>query len=93
MKNHENSELKKEIEEMKLANVLLPMPLLPTSQKEHIVESDLDSATEAYENAIYHLGEEFCNGLIPSLDLYLKEVRNLSRQHFKSYYDQKHARK
>ena len=80
MKNHENSELKKEIEEMKLANVLLPMPLLPTSQKEHIVESDLDSETETYENAIYHLGEEFCNGLIPSLDLYLKKVRNLARQ-------------
>ena len=72
MKNHENSELKKEIEEIKLANVLLP-----------IVESDLGSESETYENAIYNLGEEFCTGLIPSLDVYLKEVRNLARQHFK----------
>lgn len=74
---------------MKLANVLLPMPLLPTSKDVHIVESDITlsksdlvSETEIYENAIYHLGEEFCIGLIPSLDLYLKEVRNLSREQF-----------
>jgi hypothetical protein len=84
MKNHENSELKKEIENMKLANVLLPMPLLSISKKVHIagVEFELGSEIETYENAIYHLGEEFCIGLIPSLDLYLKEVRNLSRQQF-----------
>ena len=68
MKNHENGELEKEIEKIKLAN----MPR----------ESDLGFGTETYENAIYHLGEEFCNGLIPSLDLYLKKVRNLARQQF-----------
>ena len=79
MKNHENSELKKEIEEIKSANVLLPKT---TSKKVHDVEFDLGSEIETYENAIYHLGEEFCIGLIPSLDLYLKEVRNLSREQF-----------
>ena len=79
MKNHENSELKKEIEEIKSANVLLPKT---TSKKVHDVEFDLGSEIETYKNAIYHLGEEFCIGLIPSLDLYLKEVRNLSREQF-----------
>ena len=79
MKNHENSELKKEIEEIKSANVLLPKT---TSKKVHDVEFDLGSEIETYENAIYHLGEEFCIGLIPSLDLYLKEVRNLAREQF-----------
>ena len=83
MKNHENSELKKEIEEIKSANVLLPKT---TSKKVHDVEFDLGSEIETYENAIYHLGEEFCIGLIPSLDLYLKKVRNLSRQQFKKVY-------
>ena len=79
MKNHENSELKKEIEEIKSANVLLPKT---TSKKVHDVEFDLGSEIETYENAIYHLGEEFCIGLIPSLDLYLKKVRNSAREQF-----------
>jgi len=84
MKNHENSELEKEIEKIKSANPLLPTS--PTSQKINKVKTLLSlciaSETETYENAIYHLGEEFCNGLIPSLDLYLKKVRNLARQQF-----------
>jgi len=82
----ENSELKKEIEKMKLANMPRLYPLLPTSQKVHIVEPlkilIFKVITETYENAIYQLGEEFCKGLIPSLDLYLKKVRNLARQQF-----------
>ena len=36
----------------------------------------------ALGDAIYHLGEGLRLGLIPSLDLYLKKVRNLSRQQF-----------
>jgi len=36
----------------------------------------------AIGDAIYHLGEGLRLGLIPSLDLYLKKVRNLSRQQF-----------
>lgn len=36
----------------------------------------------AIGDAIYHLGEGLRLGLLPSLDLYLKKVRNLSRQQF-----------
>ena len=36
----------------------------------------------AIGDAIYHLGEGLRSGLIPSLDVYLKKVRNLSRQQF-----------
>ena len=36
----------------------------------------------AISDAIYHLGEGFRLGLFPSLDMYLKKVRNLSRQQF-----------
>lgn len=36
----------------------------------------------AIGDAIYHLGEGLRLGLYPSLDLYLKKVRNLSRQQF-----------
>lgn len=36
----------------------------------------------ALGDAIYHLGEGLRCGLIPSLEVYLKKVRNLSRQQF-----------
>ena len=45
-----------------------------------IVKSYAEDA--AISDAIYHLGEGFRTGLFPSLDLYLKKVRNLSRQQF-----------
>lgn len=47
---------------------------------EQIVKCFAEDA--AIGDAIYHLGEGLRLGLFPSLDMYLKKVRNLSRQQF-----------